>query len=68
MSLHLSDAFKHRIAGAFGDAGRTWLDDLPALVEEYAARWSLNVYPPFEPLSYNFAAPATGPDGRAVRA
>ena len=66
MTLHLSREFRHRIAGAFGDAGRQWLDDLPALLREYAERWSLTIHPPFEPLSYNFAAPATGPDGQAV--
>ncbi|MCA9869512.1 MAG: phosphotransferase [Anaerolineae bacterium] len=66
MNLSLSREFRNRIAGAFGSDGRQWLDDLPALLDEYAARWSLTILPPFEPLSYNFAAPATGPDGQAV--
>ena len=46
-----------------GEAGRQWLDGLPALVEDLAARWSLTVGPPFAPLSYNYAAPAEGPGG-----
>lgn len=46
-----------------GEAGRLWLDGLPALVEDLAARWSLVVGPPFTPLSYNYAAPAEGPGG-----
>lgn len=56
----------HRITGAFGEPGRLWLGNLPALLKEYAHRWSLTLDAPFEPLSYNFAAPATGTDGRAV--
>jgi streptomycin 6-kinase len=49
-----------------GDAGREWLEGLPALVEECAARWSLKVGPPFAPLSYHYAAPADGPGGEAL--
>jgi streptomycin 6-kinase len=49
-----------------GDAGRLWLDGLPALVEECAARWSLKVGPPFPHLSYNYAAPAEGPGGERL--
>lgn len=49
-----------------GDAGREWLDGLPALVEECAARWSLKVGPPFLPLSFNYAAPAEGPGGERL--
>ncbi|MEZ4767003.1 MAG: aminoglycoside phosphotransferase family protein [Caldilineales bacterium] len=64
--MQLSDEFIHRISGAFGQPGRQWLADLPVLVAEYAARWSLIVHAPFEPLSYNFAAPATRTDGRRV--
>lgn len=64
--MQLSDEFCRRIVGAFGDAGRQWLDGLPALVQDCAARWSLTVHPPFEPLSYNFAAPATGSGGRPL--
>lgn len=55
-----------RITGAFGETGRQWLCDLPALLQEYATRWSLTIHPPFEPLSYNFAAPATRTDGLTV--
>jgi streptomycin 6-kinase len=46
-----------------GEAGRLWLEGLPALVEECAGRWGLKVGPPFEPLSYHYAAPAEGPQG-----
>ncbi|HEX8499679.1 MAG TPA: aminoglycoside phosphotransferase family protein [Pyrinomonadaceae bacterium] len=49
-----------------GDAGRVWLDGLPALVEACAARWSLKVGPPFPKLSYNYAAAAEGPGGEPL--
>ena len=49
-----------------GEVGRLWLDGLPALVEECAARWSLKVGAPFAPLSYNYAAPAEDPGGEKL--
>jgi streptomycin 6-kinase len=42
-----------------------WLRALPDLVAQLAERWSLSVGPHFTDLSYNFVAPATGPDGLA---
>lgn len=49
-----------------GEAGQLWLAGLPALVETCAARWSLKVGPPFDNLSYNYAAPAEGPGGERL--
>jgi len=49
-----------------GDAGRSWLEGLPALVEECSARWSLKVGPHFPQLSYNYAAPAEGAGGERL--
>ncbi len=50
----------------WGESGRSWLDRLPALVRQYARRWSLAVGPPY-PLSYTYVAPAIRADGsRAV--
>lgn len=49
-----------------GEAGRLWLDGLPALVEDLAARWSLTIGPPYAPLSYNYAARAEGPGGEPL--
>ncbi|MET0621721.1 MAG: aminoglycoside phosphotransferase family protein [Pyrinomonadaceae bacterium] len=49
-----------------GEAGRLWLDGLPALVEDCSARWSLKVGTPFPHLSYNYAAPAEGPGGEPL--
>ena len=59
----VSDQFARRIVGTFGEAGIEWLSCLPSLVAECAQRWSLTVMPPFEPLSYNFVAPAIRADG-----
>ena len=43
-----------------GDAGRAWLDALPARVTELAERWGLEVGAPYQPSGYtSWAAPAT---------
>jgi streptomycin 6-kinase len=60
------EEFARATLALHGEAGRLWLDGLPALVEDMAARWSLTVGPPFAPLSYNYAAPAEGPGGEPL--
>jgi streptomycin 6-kinase len=55
--------FEQRIIGVHGEAGWRWLRSLPAKVRTYAVRWGLVVGPPFEPLSYNYVAPAVRNDG-----
>jgi streptomycin 6-kinase len=55
-----------KIIDVHGQAGVEWLARLPELVAEVAARWSLTVLPPFPELSYNYVAPAVGPDGAAL--
>ncbi len=49
-----------------GPAGVEWMERLPSILEECARRWSLTIGPAFEPLSYNFVAPALRSDGKAV--
>jgi len=49
-----------------GAAGRAWLAGLPALLSELAARWALDLAPPFPRLSYNYVAPARRGDGTVV--
>jgi streptomycin 6-kinase len=61
--VSVNEDFVRTIATLHGEAGRLWLDGLPALVEHCARRWELKVGPPFTPLSYNYAAPAEGPRG-----
>jgi streptomycin 6-kinase len=49
-----------------GAAGIEWLKRLPDLLADCAQRWSLDVLPPFAPLSYNYVAPALRRDGTPV--
>jgi streptomycin 6-kinase len=64
-AVHVTDAFRQRIASVFGDAGVAWLARLPEIVAECAERWNLTVEPPFD-LSYNYVAPAICADGTPV--
>jgi streptomycin 6-kinase len=54
-----------RIIGAFGDAGRVWLDELPQLIDDVARDWRLTLAPPFA-MSYGYVAPAVRADGSRV--
>jgi streptomycin 6-kinase len=49
----------------YGDRGAAWLADLPALLQSYEQRWSIDLLPPYE-LSYNYVAPAVRADGSRV--
>ena len=60
--VHLPDAFIQRITGIFEADGAVWLERLPTLLTEVAARWELMLGPPFE-LSYNYVAPVSCADG-----
>ena len=57
--------FQRRIE-AFGEDGRRWLEDLPAILEASKQRWQLQIDPPVKALSYNYVAPAIDADGRKV--
>jgi streptomycin 6-kinase len=59
----LPDGFARTMVELHGAAGVEWLDRLPSLIADCAARWSLTVQPPFEPLSYNYVAPVIRTDG-----
>jgi streptomycin 6-kinase len=54
-----------KILDVHGQRGAAWLEALPVLLEEFAARWSLIVLPPFPIPSYNYVAPAIGQGGEA---
>jgi streptomycin 6-kinase len=62
-TVTLSEEFKRRITGVWGEEGRAWLERLPALVATCRKRWSLSINTPLTNLSYNFVAPATRDDG-----
>ncbi len=66
MTVDVPPAFRTRITDVFGDEGAAWLDALPALLEEAAARWGLRVGAPFEPFSYNYVAPAVRAGGETA--
>lgn len=50
----------------YAEAGEEWLHRLPLLLARFAERWSLKIMPPFEPLYYNYVAPAVRADGTSV--
>jgi len=58
--------FARTIVELYGARGLEWLDRLPSIIADCAQRWSLTVGAPFEPLSYNYVAPAVRPDGLDV--
>ena len=60
------NAFARTIVEQYGPTGVEWLSRLPSIVADCAQRWSLEVRPPFEPLSYNYVAPALRADGTDV--
>ena len=66
MQVETSPGFRDRIARVAGDAGREWVDRLPELVAEFGQRWQLTLGPPYQPMSYNFVAPAVRADRTPV--
>jgi streptomycin 6-kinase len=58
MMLNLPPEFIQTIRNAFQDEGASWLEALPALLEEACARWGLTDVRPVSNLSYNFVAVA----------
>jgi streptomycin 6-kinase len=61
-----SGKWANNIVDVYGDVGRKWLEKLPATIAAYADKWSLNILPPFEKLTYNYVTPATTTDGIPV--
>ena len=45
-----------------GEPGRDWIESLPAILDEYAERWSFSLGEPFE-LSYNYVTAVKRADG-----
>lgn len=66
ISSAVPDNFIRTITDVFGQAGGEWLERLPILLGDCAARWELTVGPPVVPLSYNYVAPAVRVDGTEV--
>ena len=54
--MNLPSEFLHNIEGVFGKAGRQFLANLPALIDEASQKWGLTDVQPSSELSYNFVA------------
>lgn len=61
----IPDDFAGPILASRGALAVEWVEALPEIVARCARRWRLQVGPPFT-LSFNYAAPATLPDGKSV--
>ncbi len=48
----------------YGEAGRLWAEQLPAILGELSERWGVEAGPPFPDLSCNYVCQAVLPDGR----
>jgi streptomycin 6-kinase len=64
--LNLPPEFIRNIEGVFGEAGRQFLADLPASIDEASQRWGLTDVWPSPTLSYNFVAFAKRGDEQVV--
>ena len=54
----LPQAFIKRMIDLHGPSGRAWLDGLPARIRLLEDLWQIRVSDPFQPLAYNYVAPA----------
>jgi streptomycin 6-kinase len=59
----MSTSFTKTMIEIYGDHGRAWLANLPALLAGCERRWSLRVGEALPNLSYNYVAPAWAADG-----
>jgi streptomycin 6-kinase len=64
--LNFPSEFISNIEGVFGEAGRQFLANIPALMDEASARWGLTNVQPSSNLSYNFVAFAKRGDEQVV--
>jgi streptomycin 6-kinase len=59
----LPQKFTEVITGAFREAGRRWLSDLPKIIGEIERDWRLEIGKPFPNLSYHYVAPCISENG-----
>ncbi len=62
----LPSDFINRISKVYGDAGESWLNQLPELRKSVLDRWSLTGGDPLYPLTYNYLENAEDRNGTAV--
>lgn len=63
--VKISPRLARNVAGAWGDAGRSWLADLPALLADVLDRWRLAPGDPFA-LTYHWVMAVTRDSGEAA--
>jgi streptomycin 6-kinase len=66
LNAAVTDQFERRIVDVHGELGGRWLARLPEIIRTVGQRWDIEVRQPFEPLSYNYVAPARRSDGTEV--
>ncbi len=66
MPYTIPSNFANHMREIYGADGETWLQNLPALLDECAQRWGLAIQPPHAELSYNYVVPAATAEGGEV--
>ena len=66
MDQYLTKEFSEKIVNCHGEAGEKWLRRLPQTLNDVGARWAIQLLSPYQPLSYNYVAPAIRSDGESV--
>lgn len=59
----VSAEFRQTVTSVWGEAGRKWLERLPATIQACAQRWGLSIQSPVPNLSYNFVVFVLNADG-----
>jgi len=63
-NITLPESFRQRVASVWGERGEAWVERLPRLLAQCAARWRLTVQSPLPALSYSFVALVVKADGQ----
>jgi streptomycin 6-kinase len=59
-------ALSQRMLELHGKRGSVWLAELPELIARLAKQWRVQLGPPFDGLSYSYAAPGVRRDGMQI--
>lgn len=65
-SIIIPNDYARKIEQMHGEAGKAWLENLPATVNNYSHKWSLTLDSPFPNATFNYAVPAERQDGTPV--
>jgi streptomycin 6-kinase len=64
--MKLNASFISNIQSAYGQDGKTWLDNLPVHLNLLSEKWNFQLIHPVEDLSYHFVAIVKLPSGLAI--